>query len=102
MLADNELDELLIKWHAPSPPDRAPKHVVAPGLSNVALWLLKGTVPVPVLITVLLAAGLLISVVLGFHRSTSRDSTTTRGKGSFRAVSTLEVRVLRNTDEIAH
>jgi hypothetical protein len=89
-LNENELNQLLRKWEAPSAPPGLRQRILPPRKSRLS-WLLKGSIRIPV--PAAIAAAALIALWIHYSRPANRPRVTEPGSVSladFRPVRQLE------------
>ncbi len=94
-LNDDELDELLMKWRAPSAPQSLDQRVRSARRGSWWKWLMTGSIRVPVPLTLAFIFALLAMFAVSIARAPATEKTT----GVFQPVKRLEPRIIRSIYE---
>jgi len=98
-LSDRELDELLTRSEAPVAPETLRQRVRQAQRGSWWKWLLTGSIPVPVPLTLAIAALLIGLFVVVAERRPGRDVRLPTTAAGFQPVKRLEPRIIRSSYE---
>src|SRR5690349_17458091 len=94
-LSEEELDQLLREWRAPSVPESLGNKLRRQQREPWWKWWLTGTIRVPVPLTVAAALALMAMLIITVVRSSSRE-TVSQAESGMRPVKRMEVRIIRS------
>ncbi len=101
-LNDQELDEFLKQWPAPSVPQTLVERIRQARRRPWWKWLMTGTIRVPVPLALALGGMFLATLVLFTFRNPARNSIQQPQHAVFQPVKRLEPRIIRSSYEANH